>query len=92
MSKENVLIGVIAGVATGAVLGVLFAPHKGSKTREIIGQMNADVQDQLKSKYQDLTDEVEEKVLALKNEIKTVVSSERKKIQGYQAEVSNPIN
>jgi len=34
MSTEKVLVGVIAGAAVGALLGVLFAPHKGSVPKQ----------------------------------------------------------
>ena len=36
MSKTNVVIGVLAGVAVGALIGILFAPDKGSETRRKI--------------------------------------------------------
>ena len=36
MKAGKVFLGVLAGVAAGAVLGILFAPDKGSKTRKKI--------------------------------------------------------
>ena len=34
MSKGKLLLGVLAGVAAGALLGILMAPDKGSETRK----------------------------------------------------------
>ena len=40
-AKRNLLI----GVGIGAVLGILFAPHKGSKTRRNIAKTGADIRE-----------------------------------------------
>jgi gas vesicle protein len=42
MSSGKVLLGVLAGVAVGATLGILFAPDKGSNTRKKITQKSDD--------------------------------------------------
>ena len=34
MESSKVVVGVLAGVAIGTLVGVLFAPAKGSKTRK----------------------------------------------------------
>ena len=36
MSSGKVVLGLLAGVAVGALAGILFAPAKGSKTRKRI--------------------------------------------------------
>ena len=38
MSTGKIVVGVLAGVAVGALLGVLFAPDKGSETRKKISK------------------------------------------------------
>lgn len=60
MSKVNVVIGALAGLAVGALLGVLFAPDKGSETRKKIGKKSKDVSDNLKQKFDEFVDNVSE--------------------------------
>ncbi|MBK9270093.1 MAG: YtxH domain-containing protein [Saprospiraceae bacterium] len=60
MSKSNILIGVIAGVALGALLGVLFAPTKGSKTRKKISKKALETSEDLKLRLEDLLDIISE--------------------------------
>src|ERR1035437_7836875 len=50
MSSGKVLLSILAGVAVGAVLGVLFAPDKGWNTRKRIAKKGEDHAEDLKKK------------------------------------------
>ena len=64
MNKTNVVIGVLAGMAVGALLGVLFAPDKGSETRKKLSRKATDTADNLKDKFNELLDGLDEKLEA----------------------------
>jgi len=61
METGKILLGILAGVATGAILGVLFAPDKGSNTRKKIGEKSEDLKDSLKEKFEEYLDNVSQK-------------------------------
>lgn len=61
MSTGKVVLGTVAGLAIGGILGILFAPEKGSVTRQQIMDKGNDYADELKSKYSDLADVITEK-------------------------------
>jgi gas vesicle protein len=50
MSRGSILLGVLAGLAAGAVIGILFAPDKGTATRKKIIQKGETYVDNLKEK------------------------------------------
>ena len=60
MSKVNVVIGALAGVAVGALLGVLFAPEKGTETRKKIAKKSKDTKDSLKHKIDEFVENISE--------------------------------
>jgi gas vesicle protein len=61
MSTGKILLGVLAGVAAGALIGVLFAPEKGSDTRKKVLKKGEDYTDGLKDKFNEFIDGVAEK-------------------------------
>jgi gas vesicle protein len=51
--NSKVLIGLLAGLAAGTALGLLFAPEAGTETRERLGQSIKDLGDTIQEKATD---------------------------------------
>lgn len=60
MNAIKVTLGVFAGIAVGALAGILFAPAKGSSTRRKIINRGEEYSDELKEKLEDLIDTITE--------------------------------
>jgi gas vesicle protein len=58
MNNGKAILAVLAGVAAGAALGVLFAPDKGSDTRKKISRKGEDLANALSDKIDDRFDEL----------------------------------
>jgi gas vesicle protein len=50
MLKGKIIIGILAGVAAGALAGILFAPDKGVDTRKKVVHKGGEYVDNLKGK------------------------------------------
>lgn len=61
MSNGKFLAGILLGAAAGAVLGVLFAPDKGTDTRKKIAKKTSKLGEDLKAKFDEMTDSIKEK-------------------------------
>ncbi len=68
MKAGKVIVGIMAGAAVGAALGVLYAPDKGSKTRKkIMAQKDAYVSD-LEDKFNGFVETVASRFESLKKD------------------------
>jgi len=61
MSSGKFLAGILLGAAAGAALGVLFAPESGTDTRKKIAKKTGKLGEDLKAKFDEMTDSIKEK-------------------------------
>lgn len=69
MRKQKLLIGVLAGAAAGATLGILFAPDKGSSTRNRFSGKTYAYTDELEEKFNNLIDNITEQFQTIVEEV-----------------------
>lgn len=77
MESSKVLVGVLGGIALGAVAGILFAPAKGCKTRKRIMNKGKDYADELKDKFENLYEEITEKYNEVVAETKEMIADNK---------------
>jgi gas vesicle protein len=81
MSSGKFFLGVLAGAATGALAGILFAPAKGSKTRKKISRKGEDYLDAVKESYNDLLDTITEKMEKVKEDVSEFADKKMNKVE-----------
>ena len=81
MSAGKVLLGFISGAATGAALGILFAPEKGSTTRNQISQKGEDILDNLKNKLDDFLSKATSEMKDAKSEAEDLLDKGKEKLR-----------
>jgi len=84
MSSGKVMLGILAGIAAGAIIGILFAPDKGSETRKKISVIGDEYAEELKDKFNVLVENVSQKIEdALRNKANKVESEAQEiKVEG----------
>lgn len=83
--NSDSILALLAGAAIGVGIGILFAPDKGSKTREKIKNGFDDLKDDVKSKFNSAEEEAKEKFSQTKDELKETVENLLSK-SSYKAE------
>jgi gas vesicle protein len=76
-NSSKVLIALTAGVAVGGILGLLFAPAKGSETREKIADKAGDLADSVKERMAQGKD----KLSGLKSDLEDQLDKVNQKIK-----------
>ena len=82
--NSKVVVALLAGLAAGAALGILFAPDKGTETRDKLGQSLKDFGDSIKERAADEINNLS----GLKDKI---VNSIKSKLRDVEEEYSDEV-
>lgn len=81
MSTAKVVLGVVAGAAAGALLGVLFAPSKGTVLRRKMYRTGEREVETLKDKFNDFIDTITEKFEKVQEDVNDMVEDAEVKVE-----------
>lgn len=91
MKRGNVLLGILGGVAVGALLGILLAPDKGERTRKKILRKGEEYADDLRDKFDDFMEDVNEKVEGVMKEATAAMRRGKVKANSMVDEVMDKV-
>lgn len=89
MNSGKVLLGVLAGVAAGAMIGILFAPEKGSKTRKNIMDKGEDYFDDIKEKFSEFINSLSDKYEDKQHEAEEMMAKGKLKVDELKKDAKN---
>lgn len=89
MSTGKVVLGSLAGLAIGAIAGILFAPEKGSTTRKQIMDKGNDYVDKAKSKYDEFRDSVAETIESTKTDAENLADKGKARFDEAKKDVKD---
>ena len=88
MKNSDVVVGILGGLAVGAILGVLFAPDKGSNTRRKIAEKGTDLKDNLKGNFNDFVASIEDQYSNFTSNAEDVIEEGKSKLERMSSDIS----
>lgn len=92
MSSSKVITGILIGAAAGAILGILFAPEKGTETRDMLTKKGTDLKDSLKAKINDLVDGITDHFENAKYEAENIVEEGKEKYAAVKTKAKHSLS
>jgi len=89
MNKAKLLVGIIAGTAVGAALGILLAPNKGSSTRRKIYDGGDSFVNKLSDKFGSLIDGFANQLFSTKDKVQNVVENGKTKLMEHESRLDD---
>lgn len=91
MKSGKVALGVLAGLAAGAILGILFAPDKGTNTRKKIISKGEGYADDVKEKFNEAIDAINDKYKSIRHGAESLVADGKAKYEEGKNEVKKAL-
>jgi len=91
MSASKVLLGVMVGLAAGAVIGVMLAPDSGVNTRQKLSQKGQDYADELKSRFNEFVDGFMEHVESAKDDARGIANEIVEKAKSNYSDIKSDV-
>ena len=76
-NKSNTFLGLLAGVATGAILGILYAPDKGVNTRKLVTEKTKDAAEKLKLEAEEVKGRLLTEAEVVRNNLANNISAKK---------------
>lgn len=92
MSTGKTMLGVLAGFAAGALVGVLLAPEKGSETRKKIAKLGEDYAGDLTDKFNELRDTINEKLGNVEDNGMKIVDKGKNKLDDLKSHAKSAVS
>lgn len=89
MSTAKVIVGVLAGVAVGAAIGILFSPDKGVNTRKKITKKGEDMMHEFEDGLSEIYDALSKKYTEAADEVDRIVQNGKKKVAKATEKIEN---
>ena len=89
MKANKIALGVLGGLAAGAILGILFAPEKGADTRKKILKKGNNYADEFKDKLDNLTGTLKNNYDKIFQNGKDLIAEGKSKLDGANSDIKN---